>query len=160
MFSKFSQILLCKGGLKAPTVVASSKTIVSFQDVNQPLRPRVVPTGNTNVLKLLWGSATSTEPELRWGTTSGNYVTTVSASTTTFTKLQMCGPPANTTGWRNPGLIHSAEFTGMNALANQKLFYIFGDSATNDFSREYIFHVPPLPGHQPPSRPTTVGKCG
>lgn len=158
LFNKFSHIYTCEGGLKTPIVVTSSGTIVSFQNVNQPLRPRVVPTGDTNVLKLLWGSATSTEPKLRWGTSSGIYTTTVSAGTTTIIRSQMCGSPANATGWRNPGLIHSAEFTGMNELANQKLYYVFGDSATEDFSHEYVFNVPPLPGQQPPSRPTTVGR--
>lgn len=31
----------------------------------------------------------------------------------------------------------------MVALSNTKLYYIFGDSATSDFSREYVFIVAP-----------------
>ena len=31
----------------------------------------------------------------------------------------------------------------MTALSNSKIYYIFGDSLTADFSSEYIFNVPP-----------------
>lgn len=31
----------------------------------------------------------------------------------------------------------------MTALANTKIYYIIGDSVTNDFSKEYVFNVPP-----------------
>jgi len=68
----------------------------------------------------------------------------------------MCGSPANTTGWRDLGLIHTAPLEGMTALANKKVYYSFGDEVTNDFSKEYVFNVPPIPGTQPPSRPTTA----
>ena len=54
------------------------------------------------------------------------------------------------------GLIHTAELQGMVSLANQKIFYSFGDDATADFSSEFTFFVPPVAGTQPPTRPTTV----
>ena len=44
----------------------------------------------------------------------------------------------------------------MTALANTKIYYRFGDDATNDYSEEVVFFVPPLAGTQPPSRPTTA----
>ena len=68
----------------------------------------------------------------------------------------MSGPPANTTGWRDLGLIHTAPLTGMTLLANTRIYYIFGDSVTDLFSGEYVFQVPPLAGTNPPSRPTTA----
>jgi hypothetical protein len=68
----------------------------------------------------------------------------------------MSGPPANTTGWREQGLIHTAPLAGMTALANTRIYYSFGDAITDDFSGEYFFQVPPLAGTQPPSRPTTA----
>jgi hypothetical protein len=68
----------------------------------------------------------------------------------------MCGSPANSTGWRDLGLIHTAPLEGMVALANQKVFYSFGDAATADYSKEYVLNVPPIAGTQPPSRGTTA----
>ncbi len=44
----------------------------------------------------------------------------------------------------------------MKALASTKIYYVFGDESTADFSDEFVFYSPPLPGFQPPSRPTTV----
>jgi hypothetical protein len=45
----------------------------------------------------------------------------------------------------------------MTALAGQKVYYTFGDAATNDFSNEFVLFVPPLAGTQPSTRPTTIG---
>ncbi len=127
---------------------ANENQIVSFRDNNQPLKPRVVPTGDYDVFNLLWSSATSQKPVLRWGTTPGSYDKSVEAKTSTISRDSLCGKPANTTGWFDLGMIHTAEFKGMKALANTKIYYIFGDENTNDFSREYIFNVPPLAGQQ------------
>jgi hypothetical protein len=143
-------------GTRYPRLVNSSEEVVTFNNPNQPLRPRVVPTGDPNILNLLWSSATSTNPQLKWGTSTGVYPNIVTANTSTIERTEMLGPPANTTGWRDLGLIHTASFTGMTQYPNQKIFYIFGDEATSDYSSEYIFHPPPLAGTQPSTRGTTV----
>jgi hypothetical protein len=142
--------------LHYPVYANSSSSMVNFANINQPLRPRVVATGNTDILNLLWSSANSATPVLKWGATSGSYTNTVIAVTNTIPQSAMCGSPANSTGWRDLGLIHTASFNGMNAFASEKVYYIFGDSNTNDFSDEHILHVPPLPGQQPKDRPTRV----
>jgi hypothetical protein len=70
----------------------------------------------------------------------------------------MCGGAATTIGWRSLGFIHTANFSGivdMN-LSNKDIYYIFGDAATDNFSPQWTFFLPPLPGTQPPTRPTTV----
>lgn len=139
-----------------PILVASYADNVKFANDNEPLRPRVVATGDYDVLNLLWSSATSAQPTLLWGTSSGAYNSKVAAVTSSIPQSAMCGSPANTTGWRDLGLIHTAPFTGMKALANKKVYYKFGDDATNDYSKEYVLNVPPLAGTQPPSRPTTA----
>jgi hypothetical protein len=144
------------GGTATPVNVNSSDTTVVFNDINEPLRPRVVPTGDPDTFNLLWSSATSTAPTLRWGTSTGSYPNIVSAVTTELLKEQMSGPPANSTGWREQGLIHTAPLAGMEALANSRIYYIFGDNATDFFSGEYVFQVPPLAGTNPPNRSTTA----
>lgn len=142
-------------GTKYP-IAQNISSPVTFVNFNQPLRARISATGDVNVLDLLWSSYNSTAPVLRWGTTSGSYTQTVQATTTTITKDQMMATPASTIGWRDLGLIHRASFIGMAALANTVVYYSFGDAATDDWSAEHLLHLPPLPGTQPPSRPTTV----
>lgn len=143
-------------GQSSPVLVSQAAEVVSFKNNNEPLRPRIVPTGNLDVFSLLWSSATSTQPTVKWGTVSGQYSHSVLATTSSIQKEDVCGAPANTIGWRETGLIHTASLEGMQALANTRLYYIFGDEATKDYSKEYVFQVPPLPGTQPPKRGTTV----
>lgn len=141
-------------GTKYPVHISTSSQTVSFKNNNQPLRPRIVPSGDLDLFKLHWSSATSTKPTLRWGTESGKYTNVVSATTSNIPRSSMCGAPASTVGWFDLGLIHTADLKGMIALANQKIYYTFGDDATNDYSEEHVFFAPPLPGTQPPNRPT------
>lgn len=152
-----------KGNLSVPLYANASLVNVTFADPNQPLRPRVVATSDRNVLNLLWSSATSTAPTLKWGVESGKYNVTATATTSTLTKSAMCGGAANSTGWREQGLIHTAPLQGMAALATRRIYYIFGDAATSDFAGEHVLLVPPQPGvnvnpqqQQQLQRPTTV----
>ena len=133
-------------GTLYPQYVNVSQNNVTFNNYNEPLRPRMVATGDYDTFDLLWSSATSTQPTVKWGTETGNYVHIVDAVTSSIERTDMFGYPANSTGWRDLGLIHTAPLTGMMALANTKLYYIFGDEATNDYSDEFVFNVPPLPG--------------
>lgn len=145
-----------KGGTKKPTTVDKSYVTVTFNNTNQPLRPRMLPTGDPDIFQLLWSSATSELPLLKWGTKSESYDNFVNATTSQIDQNQMCGAPASTIGWRDLGLIHNAKLNGMIKLANSVIYYKFGDSSTNDFSAEHHFQVPPLAGKQPLNRPTTV----
>jgi acid phosphatase type 7 len=141
---------------------------LQYHNINEQLRPRVVPTGDTNEFSVMWSSATNTQPVMKWATTpegvlSGSAIE-VQATTTTVSKDELCGWPANEKGWREMGLIHAAPLHGMEALANTKIYYTFGDKASDDWSRwdgdgdirVWDFYVPPLPGTQPPNRPTTL----
>jgi len=93
-------------------LVASYPLKVDFKDYNQPLRARVVPTGDYDKFLLLWSSAYSIYPIVKWGTTSGNYDRVVNATTKKLLKSDLCGEPANSIGFRDLGLIHTASFFG------------------------------------------------
>ena len=137
------------GSLTSPVLVATSTDTLTFINKNEPLRPRIVPIGTVdrNTFKLLWSSATSINPVLMWGVEPGGpYGNTVYADTSRIDRSQMCGHPANSSGWADLGLIHTAHMKGMIALAGWKLFYVFGDADTGDFSVEHTFHVPPIKG--------------
>lgn len=139
-----------------PINVGKSSQTVTFNNFNQPLRPRVVATGDPNILSLLWSSATSKKPKLSWGVKSGHYTHHVYADTKSYTRESMCGAPATTIGYRDLGLVHTANFDGMLALSSKKVYYRFGDEATSDYSQEFVLQVPPRAGTQPEGRPTTV----
>ena len=115
------------------------------------------------LFELLWHSDIYSTPILKWGLSSLSYTNTNYASTSTIYKVQMCGPPANTVGWRDYGFIHTALFDFASLRSSHqgktKIYYVFGDETTSDFSKEHVFHIPPLAGQTKAlGQPTTVGK--
>ena len=75
----------------------------------------------------------------------------------------MCGPPANTVGWRDYGFIHTALFDFASLRSSHqgktKIYYVFGEEEFTDFSKEHVFYIPPLAGQVNQNNdPTTVGK--
>lgn len=139
-----------------PRLVANGTQVVSFNNINEQLRPRVQATGNYNILNISWSSNKSAIPTLKWGALTGIYSNTATGETRRILRTEMCNAPASTYGWRDLGEIHTASLVGAEALANTVVFYIVGDDATDTWSKEYTLHLPPLPGSQPPNRPTTV----
>ena len=55
----------------------------------------------------------------------------------------MCGAPANTTGWIEPGTMNYVLLTGLNT--DTKYYYTFGDSDFG-FSQEFSFLTGPVVG--------------
>ena len=53
----------------------------------------------------------------------------------------LCGDPANSSGWFDLGLIHTARFT-----ASGQTYYTFGDSETDNWSQEFVYYPPPPAG--------------
>jgi hypothetical protein len=68
----------------------------------------------------------------------------------------MCGGVANSTGWRDMGLIHTAVLKGMIKLSGLKIYYVFGDEESNHYSSETIFYPPVTRGGELLHRPTKV----
>jgi len=152
-------------GLKHPIAQASTvdtpEEYVNFINYNEPLRPRVVATGDYDVFSLLWSTNNSANPVLKWGTAPGVYTAQVAASTKYITEEDVCsgyGSRAAGIGWRSQGAIHTANLVGMtNLAAGSKIYYVFGDETVpNGISREYEFIVPPLAGVVNPAHPTTA----
>ncbi len=81
-----------------PVVRAISPDVVTFADLNAPLRPRVVPTGDPDSLALVWSSYNSSAPVVKWGVKSSEYGSFVRASTSTIARSELCGAPATTIG--------------------------------------------------------------
>jgi hypothetical protein len=82
-------------------------------------------------------------PTVRYGTTSGSYSLSVAAISFTYTRQQMCGSPATTIGFRDPGVFHTAVIKGL--APSTRVYYVFGTSA-DGYSSEYYFDMAPLPG--------------
>ena len=105
-----------------------------------------------------WNSIGCENAYLKYGLASGELAfQTPVAFTTTFSKDEMCGAPANSVGWHEPG-------TWFHALANTKpsTNYIFmvgcgdGDGDGN-WSEEMVFNSPPVVAATSRTRIITFG---
>lgn len=158
-----------RNGLKAPLLVATSEDVVEMKNTNEPVKPRIVPSGDPDVYKLLWSSSNSTLPLMKWGLSSIrisqqqqhwateavdplDYPFTIPATTTTITKDSLCGigsSTATTIGWMDLGMIHTATITGILELQQQQhdfIYYVIGDASSGIFSEEMVFLLPPPAG--------------
>jgi hypothetical protein len=138
-------------------VVAKSSEVVSFQNVNEPLKNRIMPTHDPNIFQLLWSTKSSRIPFLKWGLQSNSHHFISYAKTSKIEKNSLCGAPANSVGFHDLGTINTAIFNlsliedirrSINTTERNdlKLYYIFGDSHSALQSKEFQFIVPPLPG--------------
>lgn len=72
-----------------------------------------------------WSSARSRAPEVRWGTAAGALGRSTAAESVSYGRDDMCGPPATTVGWLEPGLLHRAVLSDL--APDTEYFYYYGD---------------------------------
>ncbi|ELR18962.1 diphosphonucleotide phosphatase 1, putative [Acanthamoeba castellanii str. Neff] len=129
-------------GITRPTLVATSNA-VTFVNYNEPMQGRLMLTGRQNEMRVMWTTRDAVRPQVKFGTSPGNYDQSVGAATSTYRKEHMCGAPANAEGWRDPGLLHSAVLS--NLRPDTRYYYVYGDP-TFGFSAEASFVSEPHPG--------------
>lgn len=78
-----------------------------------------------------WTTLNRTEAGVQWGSSPGKYTASAVSDTQTYTRAEMCGPPANTSGWGDPGLLHFALMSGLQP--STRYYYIVGDKVNVRF---------------------------
>ena len=73
-----------------------------------------------------WTTRDFGAPVVRWGLQPGGRPEHQSnGSYSTYTRLQMCGAPANSSGWVDPGALNFAAMTGL--VPSTRYYYTVGD---------------------------------
>lgn len=72
-----------------------------------------------------WTTADATTPVVMYGTSSASLSSMMSATTKTYNASSFCGAPANSTGYVNPGMLHTATLS--NLSYNTRYYYQYGD---------------------------------
>jgi hypothetical protein len=139
---------LFAGGPQHPIALATSPSL-SFANPAEPVQIHLALTGRLDEMLVQWTSADPEPQFVRWTITPGEAkdITAVpqnaTSQTTTFTRDDLCGSPANFEGWFEPGFFHRARITGLQP--GQAVFYAVG-SDTVTWSREFSFRAPVHPG--------------
>ncbi|EGD81796.1 hypothetical protein PTSG_13240 [Salpingoeca rosetta] len=100
------------GGIDKPRAIAKTSSI-SFNDTEVPKQIVTALTGDPTEMRVTWNSASGTGAKLRYGINGQSKVHTIDANTTTYTRDDLCGAPATTQGWRDPGYFHTAIIKGL-----------------------------------------------
>ena len=72
-----------------------------------------------------WTTADTGTPVVMYGESASAMTSTVQEMTKTYTASDMCGEPANTTGYIDPGMLHYATLS--NLSYSTRYFYQYGD---------------------------------
>ncbi|CAI9096465.1 OLC1v1032622C1 [Oldenlandia corymbosa var. corymbosa] len=153
---------LFSGGLLAPTLVAVSNTI-AFANPNAPVYPRLAQGKEWNEMTVTWTSGyglSEAEPFIQWGLEGGEQIKSA-AVTSTFDRNTMCGDPARSVGWRDPGFIHTGFLKELwpNLVYTYKLGHkLF--NGTYIWSQKYQFRASPYPGQNSLQRVVIFGDMG
>ena len=75
-----------------------------------------------------WQTRDAGKPMVKYGTTPGMYTMTANGTNTTYTAADLCGAPANSTGFVNPGAINRVLLTGL--APSTRYYYIYGDAVS------------------------------
>lgn len=157
--------VLMRGGMDTPVAVARSDT-VRVLNPNEPLQGHLARTQDPSEMVVQWTSHNSSRPEVRWGPSHGtkpSHMTfrdlpyTATASSSSYSREDMCGSVAASVGWMEPGSQHHALLTGLQS--GRRYSYSFGDEAWG-FSQVFSFMAAPLPDESTHILATAdVGTC-
>ncbi|XP_065873085.1 probable inactive purple acid phosphatase 27 [Euphorbia lathyris] len=153
---------LFTGGLSNPRLLAISNPI-SFINPKAPLYPRLAQGKSWDEMTVTWTSGYSLDeavPLVEWGVV-GTSPMRSPAGTLTFDQNSMCGSPARTVGWRDPGFIHTSFLKDL--WPNTKYTYRMGHMLPNGtyvWSKQYSFKSSPYPGQDSLQRVIIFGDMG
>ncbi|XP_059657394.1 probable inactive purple acid phosphatase 27 [Cornus florida] len=153
---------LFSGGLSNPKLVAVSNYI-SFANPKAPLYPRLAQGKSWDEMTVTWTSGYNIDeaiPFVEWGL-KGDIQMRSPAGTLTFSQNTMCGSPARTVGWRDPGFIHTSFLKDL--WPNSMYTYKMGHRLPNNsyiWSKMYSFKSSPYPGQDTLQRVIIFGDMG
>ncbi|KAJ8774627.1 hypothetical protein K2173_017073 [Erythroxylum novogranatense] len=153
---------LFSGGLSNPKLVAASNK-VAFSNPKAPVYPRLAQGKRWNEMTVTWTSGygiSEAQPFVEWGPKKSDLKRSP-AGTLTFSRRTMCGEPARTVGWRDPGFIHTSFLEEL--WPNLEYTYRLGHKLFNGtyvWSQEYQFRASPYPGQSSLQRVVIFGDMG
>uniref|UniRef100_A0A5B7AQT2 Purple acid phosphatase n=1 Tax=Davidia involucrata TaxID=16924 RepID=A0A5B7AQT2_DAVIN len=153
---------LFTGGLSNPKLVAVSNHI-SFANPKAPLYPRLAQGKSWNEMTVTWTSGYNIDeaiPFVQWSL-RGQLQRRSPAGTLTFHRNSMCGSPARTVGWRDPGFIHTSFLKDLwpNSMYTYKMGHLLSNGSYI-WSKMYSFKSSPYPGQDSLQRVIIFGDMG
>lgn len=150
------QFMLFVNGTTWPQLAARSE-VLEFSDVGQPQGLRLARTRDAAEMRVSWQSSRGGPGAVQFGLESGSLNQTIAASNYTYSRSDLCGPPASAHGWIEPGWFFTAVMAGLPAGA--KVFYRVGSDA-GGWSAEFNFSVAEGPNRDATLRVAAIADMG
>lgn len=141
------KICMFTGGINTPVLLAESKAI-SFKDTyTHPFFGHLARSEDVNEMVVAWNAAVAdSTAHVRWGYKQGGPYdfSSVPAKMATYTKEDLCGPPATGHGWFSPQFLYTGVITRLDKK-DRVVYYIYG-SDNMGWSDEESFKPVPYDG--------------
>ncbi|CAA7037284.1 unnamed protein product [Microthlaspi erraticum] len=153
---------LFAGNLWSPKLLGVSNT-VAFVNPKAPVYPRLALGKSWDEMTVTWTSGYNINeavPFIEWSS-KGFPAKRSPAGTITFNRNSMCGNPARSVGWRDPGFFHTAFLKEL--WPNREYTYRLGHDLVNGsmvWSKNYTFVSSPFPGQDSLQRVIIFGDMG
>ena len=118
------QVVLVRGGVDAPTVVAEGPAIRNANP-NEPTGIHLALSHRAPDMVVQWSTRDAGSPVVQYGTQRDKLVYLVPASSDTYSRDDMCGGTAAAEGFLDPGSLHTGIMTGLQP--GQRYYYRVGD---------------------------------
>lgn len=154
--------VLFSGGLSYPKLVSVSNKL-QFSNPKAPVYPRLAHGKSWDEMTVTWTSGYNIDeavPFVEWGM-KGETPKRSPAGTLTFKQNSMCGSPARTVGWRDPGFIHTSFLKDLwpNTVYSYRMGHILSDGSYV-WSKVFSFKSSPYPGQDSLQRVIIFGDMG
>ncbi|PSC73699.1 inactive purple acid phosphatase 27 [Micractinium conductrix] len=134
---------LVRGGLQCPTIAAWSG-VLAVAKPNLPMQGHLSLMGAPREVMVQWVTRDAgAAPTVRWGTSPDALAAAAHGDSLTYSRADMCGAPANASGWMEPGMLHGAVMGGLQPLT--AYYYQYGDKELG-WSEVESFVSPPATG--------------
>ena len=145
--------VLFAGSLTSPTgfeVLAISPT-VSLSDAAAPMHVRLARTSSPDEMRVSWTSAQPDGPhQVQYGYSATALDNVAQATTHTYTRGDLCGFPANESGYHDPGYHHETVLSLRRDRPSGDVVYYRAGSPAHGFSPVRYFTAPLPPRDAPP----------
>eukprot|EP00040_Diaphanoeca_grandis_P011444 m.58676 g.58676 ORF g.58676 m.58676 type:complete len:648 (+) comp22596_c0_seq2:141-2084(+) len=110
------EFVVFSNGTTYPIELAVSNPL-TFTDVGSPKHVHLARTQLSSEMRVVWSAKdVDTNSRVQWGTSSGVYDSFAAAEPSTYSKNDLCGPPATTHGWWPAPWFYSAVMASLSPL--------------------------------------------
>eukprot|EP00903_Cladosiphon_okamuranus_P008291 g7978.t1 len=150
---------LFKGGVKRPVLVAKTKEEVVFAQPYEVQHVHLALTSKADEMRVSWVTGNASHaPAVKFREIAAPFWQEVAAETSTYGREDLCGPPASTNGFHDPGRLHTAVLSGL--APSRPYEYKAGDSDAQEWGMSSFFYAAPSSPTPLNSNPTPNESAG